>query len=255
METRRRRRRIMAISVALSAALHVLVLSLLFFAFRAVITPQGAERIGETTTITVERRAPATPAPKPRHPRPTPRVRPATQPPAFPAARPVHEIAKQVAAAAAQPLPRRRAATVTTVDRDRALFAGEVAKLNRDNAAHAIPTIDPAAAQPSSKSYAFDAASRSGNEHGNGIITPVTSWQDAGRDCYYARYSYTYPSGAMESGNIVWPVCFDPATDPFHRPPHPMPFPLPLAGFRLTPGTQLPPLEKAVYDEWAAGDG
>lgn len=250
METRSRQRRIMAASVALSAALHVLMLSLLFFAFRAIITPQGAEQIGETTTISVESRPVATAAPKQHRTRAKPAPAPAAR-----AAPPRHEIAKQVAAAPAQPLPRPAAPAVSKIDRDRARFAGEVAQLNRQNAALAIPTIDPAAAQPSSKSYAFDAASRSGDEHGNGIITPVTSWQDGGRDCYYARYSYTYPTGAMESGNIVWPICFDPASDPFHRPPHPMPFPLPLAGYHLPPGTQLPPLEKSVYDQWASANG
>ena len=248
VQTPGRQRRIMAASAGLSAALHVIVLSLLFFAFRAVITPQGAEQIGETTTISVEARPVATAAPK-RHRRPAPPVSARSAP------QPRHEIAKQVASAAAQPLPRPRARAVTNVDRDRALFAGEVSRLNRENATRAIPTIDPASAQPSSKSFAFDAASRSGDEHGNGIITPVTSWQDAGRDCYYARYSYTYPSGAMEDGTIVWPICFDPASDPFHRPPHPMPFPLPLAGYRLPPGTQLPPLEKSVYDDWASANG
>lgn len=249
METHSRQRRVMAASVAFSAALHVLMLSLLFFAFRAIITPQGAEQVGETTTITVSSRAVATAAPKPHRAPPRPAAAPRR------AAPPRHEIAKQVAAAPAEPFPRPRAPAVPKIDRDRELFAGEVAQLNRQNAARAIPTIDPAAAQPSSKSYAFDAASRSGDEHGNGIITPVTSWQDAGRDCYYAHYSYTYPTGAMESGNIVWPICFDPANDPFHRPPHPMPFPLPLAGYRLPPGTQLPPLEKSVYDEWASANG
>lgn len=238
----------MVVSVALSAALHVLVLGLLFFAFRAVITPQGAEQLGETTTITVEKRPVANAAPA-RHPKTAHPVLARSAP------RPRHEIAKQVATAPAQSKPRPHAPVVANVDRDRALFAGEVARLNRSNDVHAIPTIDPASAGQSNRSYAFDAAARYGTEHGNGIITPVTSWQDAGRDCYYARYSYTYPTGAMESGNIVWPICYDPATDPFHRPPHPMPFPLPLAGYRLPPGTQLPPLEKSVYDEWAAGNG
>jgi hypothetical protein len=29
-----------------------------------------------------------------------------------------------------------------------------------------------------------------------------------------------------------------------------MPFPLPLAGYRLPPGTDLPPIEKDVYARW-----
>jgi hypothetical protein len=114
---------------------------------------------------------------------------------------------------------------------------------------------DPASAESSSKSYSFDAShSNRGDAHGNGIITPMRSWQERGLDCCYARYEYTYAGGASEEGTIPWPVCFDPVSDPFHEPPHPMPFPLPQAGYSLPPGSELPPLEKQVYDEWAASN-
>ena len=33
--------------------------------------------------------------------------------------------------------------------------------------------------------------------------------------------------------------------------PHPIPFPLPLPGYKLPPDTQLPPIEKSVYQQWA----
>ena len=249
MPTRDRQRRVMLGSIGISVVLHVALLSLMFYAIRAVITPQGArEQISETTTISVQRRVP-TPPVRPRTPRRHVRPAPAAARPA-----PRHELARQVTFAPPQPPQRQRATIVSVLARDRAQFANEVAQLNKGDDPRAIPTIDPASAQSASKSYAFDAHSTQGDQHGNGIISPVRSWQDRGQDCYYARYTYTYPSGAMEDGNIVWPVCFDPASDPFHEPPHPMPFPLPVAGYELPKGTQLPPLEKSVYDRWAAGN-
>lgn len=90
--------------------------------------------------------------------------------------------------------------------------------------------------------------------HGNGIITPVRSWQKDRQDCYSGRYAYTYPDGATESGNIVWPFCYDQEADPFRQPQRPMPFPPPPAGFRLPAGTQMPPIEKRVYEKWAAAN-
>ena len=245
-EVRDRRRKAMLWSAIASAALHVVILSLLFYAFERVIVPRGArEQVTETATISVTQ--PARPKSQPKrhvHRRPTPA---SARPPAR------HELARESIQAPAQPPQVPHSTAVSSITRDRATFAREVAQLNKGNDPHAIPTIDPASAESPSKSYAFDPHSTtSGDSHGNGIITPVRSWQDRGRDCYYARYEYTYPSGAMEDGNIPWPVCFNPATDPFHLPPHPMPFPLPEPGYALPPGTPLPPLEKSVYDEWAA---
>jgi hypothetical protein len=239
----------MLASSLVSAALHVAVLTLLFFAFRAILTPTGSrETVSETTAISIERAAP-----QPRKPKRT--LRPhhhetvaAVQQPAH------HELARESPEAPPQPPKQRSKPETSALSHDRQAFADEVAQLNKGNDPHAIPTIDPSSAQPASKSYSFDAHSTEGSDNGNGIIYPVKSWHDGGQDCYYARYTYTYASGAMEDGNIAWPVCFDPAHDPFHLPPHPMPFPLPIAGYVLPPGTELPPLEKLVYDQWAASN-
>lgn len=234
-------------STIASAALHVVLLSLLFYAFaRIVMTPQGSgERISEKTAISID--APIKPKPVPRrHELRKPVHLP---PPPLPA---LHELAKETVDASPQPPERPRKIVVSSIQRDRTAFANEVAQLNRSNDPHAIPTIDPASAEAASKSYSFDAGrSSEGTDHGNGVITPIRGWRQDGLDCYYARYNFTYPSGATEEGTIVWPVCFDPTSDPFHQPPHPMPFPLPLAGYTLPPGTAMPPLEKQVYDEWA----
>jgi hypothetical protein len=72
----------------------------------------------------------------------------------------------------------------------------------------------------------------------------VKSWRKDGRDCYYGRYQFTFRDGATESGNIVWPFCYDRSVDPFTHPARPMPFPLPLVGFKLPADAQMPPIEK-----------
>ncbi len=247
---RRGRRKTLAWSALISAVLHVVVLSLLFYAFaRIVITPEGSrERISDTTAIAIE------------HPAPVVRKRPVQhhamrKPTSLPPPAPArHELARENLDAPPQPPPERpHKAGVSSIERDRTAFAQEVAQLNQRNDPHAIPTIDPASAESGSKSYSFDAARyNNGESHGNGLIFPVRGWHERGLDCYYARYEYTYPSGASEEGSIPWPVCYEPATDPFHEPPHPMPFPLPEAGYTLPPGTIMPPLEREAYNEWVA---
>lgn len=244
-----RRRRALFWSTIASAAIHLIVLTLLFYAVVRLLIPRGSrETVSQTRTVTVTKSAVPTPAP-PRH------VRPVQQHPSAPATTPRHELVRETAAPA-PPAPRIHHIPVPSkLERDEAGFAREVAQLNQQNNPHAIPTIDPASRESSSKSYAFQIpASARGDEHGNGFIFPTRSWRDNGRDCYYGRYEFTYPDGANESGDIVWPFCFDPSADPFKEPPHPIPFPLPLVGFRLASDAQLPPIEKQVYDEWAAGN-
>ena len=154
------------------------------------------------------------------------------------------------AAAAATPHP----SIPSKIERDEAGFAQEVAQLNAQNdILTRFQRSIPARGSRRARVTRFDVpSSLRGDEHGNGIITPTRSWRDNGHDCYYGRYEYTYPDGAKENGDIVWPFCFDPGSDPFKEPPHPIPFPLPLLGFKLPPDTQLPPIEKPVYDQWAA---
>jgi len=233
-----------------SAAIHLIVLTLLFAAVAHLFVTRGSkERISQTTVITIAKEM--RPARAPVHP-----ARPVRQRESVPARTPHRELAVVTHAPAPHQPPPRTVSAPSKLERDEAGFAREVAQLNAQNDPQAIPTIDPAARESSSKSYAFDVASTSaGDEHGNGIITPVQSWHENGRDCYYGRYEFTYPDGATESANIVWPFCFDPGTDPFKEPPHPIPFPLPLLGFRLPADAQMPPIEKQVYEEWAAGNG
>jgi hypothetical protein len=249
-----RRRRALFFSTLASAAFHLIFLAALFYAVAHVFIARGArEVVSQATIATIRRPPPPTPKPTPPHKHITHPVH-ARQ--SAPAAAPYHELAKQIANAPPQPPPPRHRPTLQTrIERDANGYANEVAQLNKQDDPHSIPTIDPSSRGSSTKSYSFDVASlNSGDEHGNGIITPTQSWHAQGEDCYYGRYEFTYPDGAMETGNIVWPFCYDPGSDPFKLPPHPMPFPLPLPGFKLPADTQLPPIEKQVYDEWA-GNG
>jgi hypothetical protein len=238
--------------VLASLALHAVLLTLLFRAIALIFIPRGAkETVTATTTITIQRPPPSTPAPpSPRHP-----ARVVVRHEAAPARVPPRELAKVVHVPAPL-LPRHPSAIPSKIERDQAGFAKEVAELNRANDAHAIPTIDPGSQESASKDYAFAVpSSLRGSEHGNGIITPTRSWHDNGRHCYYGRYEFTYPDGSEEDGEIVWPFCYDPGADPFTQPPHQIPFPFPLVGFKLPPDTQLPPIEKSVYQQWVAEPG
>ena len=244
-----RRRRALAWSTLASAAIHLIVLTLIFYAVARLLVPRGEKKeiVAQTTTISIAQ--PATPRPVPAR-----AIRHVRQRESAPARTQRHELVKEVAVKA-PPQPARRPTVPTQIERDQSGFAKEVAQLNAQNDVHAIPTIDPGARESFSKSYSMDIpSSLRGEEHGNGIITPTKSWRDHGQDCYYGRYEFTYPDGATESGSIVWPFCYDPASDPFKEPPHQIPFPLPLTGFRLASDTDLPPIEKDVYERWAAAN-
>jgi hypothetical protein len=223
---------------------NVFIISLIWIQHRHMFgTPQAArERVSEAMplVLSVQR---ATPRPQP--PRRTTRAK--TPVPTSPN----HELARIAPHASPQP-PQRPHVLVSRIARDEARYAKEVARLNAGNDPHALPTIDPASRESSVKTYTMQFSSGNG-AHGNGYIFPTRNWNDRGMDCYYGRYEYTYPDGAEEDGNIVWPFCFEPSSDPFKQPPHPMPFPEPMVGFVLTPGTQMPPLERQVYEAWIAG--
>ncbi|HVN69261.1 MAG TPA: hypothetical protein VMU38_06415 [Candidatus Binatia bacterium] len=245
-----RRRRALFWSTIASAAFHITFLTLLFYAVARIFVPRGTpEVVMQRTVVTIQTAAPSTPAPQ--------RIsHPIHQHESSPATTPRHELVKEVVAQASPEPPLHRVVVPSRLERDEAGFAKEVAQLNAQNDPHAIPTIDPASRESTSKTYAFQIpSSLRGQTDGNGIITPVQSWHDAGRDCYYGRYEYTYPDGATESGNIVWPFCFEPGSDPFKQPPHPIPFPLPPIGFRLPSDASLPPIEKNVYEQWAGSNG
>jgi hypothetical protein len=244
-----RRRRALFWSTIASAALHFIILTLLFYTAARLLVSRGErEVVSQTTIASIEKHA----RPRPALIRSVRHIHPKES---APARTPHHELAREVAVQA-PPEPQRRPTVSSNIQRDTAGFAKEVARLNAQDDPHAIPTIDPAARESTTKSYDFAVpSSLRGEDHGNGIITPVRSWRDAGRDCYYGRYEFTYPDGAEENGDIAWPFCFEPEADPFKEPPHPIPFPLPLPGYKLPADAQLPPIEKSVYQQWAAANG
>jgi hypothetical protein len=247
-----RRRRALFWSTIASTLLHAVIISLLLLLAVRIFVPQGTkETVTEQSLVTIQ---------KEQHPTPSPqhRARPVRQRKAPRAQTPRYELAKTVTRPATPQPPRPPVihSTPSSLARDQAGFAKEVAQLNRQNDPHSIPTIDPAARASSSKTYQFALPSTShGSEHGNGIITPVRSWRDGSQDCYYGKYEYTYANGSMEDGSIVWPFCYDADEDPFKEPPHPIPFPMPLPGFKLPADADMPPLEKAVYQQWASENG
>ncbi|HTX60291.1 MAG TPA: hypothetical protein VMH02_11535 [Verrucomicrobiae bacterium] len=231
-------------SVLLHALLFVLLLA--FFVRIFGEHKEAGEKVSETQHITIEHIARATPTPQPQR-TPVP-VKPA---PAG-ASQPLHELAREVPNATPQPPVVHHPTEATKLAADARTYASEVAKLNAGNDPHAIPTIDPSQQGGDVKSYGFRASGDSSSE-GNGIITTTQGWHENGLDCYYGRYSYTYPSGAMESGDIVWPFCYDPGSDPFRQHQHLIPFPFPQPGFRLPAGTDLPSIEKGIYEDWIGG--
>ena len=245
-----RRRRALFWSAIASAVIHLIILTLILHEIARLFVLKGEpEVVSQTSIVTIKKQALSTPSP----PHEKHKVRERASAPAI---TPPHELVKETLQPA-PPAPRRPSPSLPSkIERDEAGFSREVAQLNEANDPHAIPTIDPASRESATKSYAFNVpSSMRGDEHGNGIITPVQSWRENGRDCYYGRYEYTYPDGATESGNIVWAFCYDPGTDPFKLPPHPIPFPIPLAGFKLPADTDLPPIEKSVYEQWASANG
>jgi hypothetical protein len=241
-----RRRRVLAWSALASLILNVTILIVVLrIAPRIFGEPHTPEKVSATTLIRMEKPA-ATPPPAAQPAKPV--VTHALPPPPA-AAPPIHDLSHDdVHAPPAPPAPRHPSTIESRIVADQRGFADTVAKLNAANDPHAIATIDPGTQESASKSYGFRAPGAA--SEGNGIITPSQDWHEHGEDCYYAHYEYTYPDGAEETGNIVWPVCFDPGADPFKQGRHQMPFPLPLAGYRLPPGTDLPPIERDVYAQW-----
>jgi hypothetical protein len=246
-----RRRRALFWSALASATIHLIVLTLLFYAVSRILITRGSKEIvSQTNVASIQRLV---------HPRAatvTPRRhRIIRRQESAPAKIEPHELAR-VVKTAASPEPPRRLSAPSNIERDTAGFAKEVAKLNALDDPHAIPTIDPGTRGSAMKSYAFNVpSSLRGSDEGNGIITPTRAWHENGLDCYYGRYEFTYPDGATESGDIVWPFCFDPGSDPFKLPPHPIPFPLPAAGWKLSSDDSMPPIEKSVYRQWASEMG
>ena len=146
-----RRRRALLWSALASIAVHAVLLTLLFWAVAHTFIPRGAkETVTATTTITIQRPPPATPAPTP----PRRRAHVVERHEAAPARAPLRELAKIVPIRAPS-LPRRPSEIQSKIERDQTGYAKEVAQLNKENDPHAIPTIDPGSQESATKNYAF----------------------------------------------------------------------------------------------------
>ena len=107
-----RRRRALFWSTIASAALHVIFLTLLFYAIVRLFVQRGEkEVVAQTTIVTIKKEAP-TPAPTRAPTRP---VRPVRQHESAPAKTPRHELAKETLAPAPHEPPRRTPQCTVTV--------------------------------------------------------------------------------------------------------------------------------------------
>jgi hypothetical protein len=192
--------------------------------------------------------------PRPQPPQPVqPQVRPKAQPASKPPEQPKEE-ARIVQHAAPQPRAapqtQRQATLAEQLAQQQAAFEKQTEAMRASRNPLSVATIDPSQRESSTKSYAMNI---SGIEHatgpGEGLLTPLQSWHDHGYNCYYGRYDWIYPDGAMEHANIPWPFCYAPAQDPIARGIREFPFPLPPPGYRTSP-TDLAPIEQRVYQAW-----
>jgi len=130
-------------------------------------------------------------------------------------------------------------------------FEHEAQQLNAQRAPLSIATIDPNQEPSSQQPFQMDMSGIPGiSRHGEGYITPGDRHNLQGYHCYDGgTYSYEYPNGQIEEGDIPWRFCYPANHDPFIG-NHMLAMPLPLRGYRLPPGTQLQPQAKEAYDEY-----
>ena len=132
-------------------------------------------------------------------------------------------------------------------------FEHEAQQLNAQRAPLSIATIDPNQ-EPSSAQQPFQ-MNMSGipgvSRHGEGYITPGNRRYAPGLHCYEGgTYSYEYPNGQIEEGDIPWTFCYPANHDPFIG-NHMLAMPPPaIPGYRLPPGVQLQPQAREVYEEY-----
>jgi hypothetical protein len=168
-----------------------------------------------------------------------------------------HELARLNPEATPEATPSRahqQAASLSeTLAQQNAAFQRETQQINANQAPLSNATIDPHNSPQAPQPYKMDYSGLPHSTgHGEGYISPTKSWHDPEfGDCYYGHYTYQYPDGGIEQGNIPWPFCYDPRIDPFRRGyPRMIPFPFPQPGYRVPAGTQLQRQEQEAYDYW-----
>ena len=151
--------------------------------------------------------------------------------------------------------PKRTAALAEELAQQQAAFQKEAAALNAKNGPISVATIDPNQRQSASKSYRINL---SGNAelrgHGWGMLSSVLkAWVYEGKHCYYIQYTWLYPTGGTEIGNVPWPFCYPPTNDPIARHEPRIDILSPPSGYQFPAGTVLYPIEKEVYEAWLHG--
>lgn len=248
----RRPRRTLAMAFLLSMLFHAVLLPLLLwlFSFSTLIRPphghRGEALIISSTSQKVERR----PVPRPRSvPLAASHARIVRSIP-----RQLHVLARESANAPPQPSRTQRAPTaaqrfIQRLAQEQVAYSQEVTTLNAADNPKSIATLPPRSSASYMKSY-FDESGSSDIFAGHGLLIPLKHWFDGDRSCYYVRYTFEYPNGGSEEGNVPWPICYPRNADPMQEPPHPIDLPTPMPGFRVASGTYLTPLLKFYYDHF-----
>jgi hypothetical protein len=135
-------------------------------------------------------------------------------------------------------------------------FQHEAQQLNEQHAPLSIATIDPNHRQSATRQYRINFSGNSNlRDRGEGYYRPLRGWlSDHGLHCYYIEYTWLYPSGGTEVGDIPWPFCYLPSNDPVARHVRQIDILEPPAGYQLPSGTYLWPIEREVYEAWLHGN-
>lgn len=250
---RLRRYRALVWALALSLAVHFVLLPLIVGLFGLHRAFAVTEQV--TYQVPAPLRLSSMPKPPQPHPHPHPqRVQPHRAPRALPQPRaethvavpapPRRELAK-VDPRAHISVPHLTAAI--NVAQQESQFQKTIARLRRQSdpvAAAAGPVATPGLPAR----YAFDFHGSLGtNPQAEGILTPVKSWHDGPYTYYYVRYWVQYADGTTETGYVPWPIRYLPQNDPFLLHWEHFPLPAPLAGFALPADTNVHPLVAFCY--------
>lgn len=154
----------------------------------------------------------------------------------------------------------RRATPLTFAQRlaqEQQSFQREVAQLRARDNPLSVATIPPRPPSSYQRSYLNISGVDRRAESFEGLVTPVRTWMENGMRCHYAMYDVQYSSGAMDRGNIPWPLCYLPSRDPMTLPdgtpvPNGSPVPTillyPMDGYVLPPGTFLTQFLRGLYE-------
>ncbi|MGD0966821.1 MAG: hypothetical protein ABR949_00930 [Candidatus Aquilonibacter sp.] len=136
-------------------------------------------------------------------------------------------------------------------------FQHEAQQINAQHSVLSVATIDPNQRASSQQPFQMNMSGVPGiSHHGEGYITPGDRHYAPGLHCYAGgTYSYQYPNGQMEEGEIPWLFCYPANHDPFIG-SHMLAMPFPAQpGYRLPPGTQLQPQARQAYQEFLSMNG